>query len=413
MAGLLLMPGLAPAMAADEVTSFSKVRFPQDVKLPLEVSVGVVLVDFARINAREESFDIQGYLNLSWRVPSLAGKGDRRMFRDELWAPNIDFVNALEPVKVQNEAVFHVSDDGMVEERVRFRASSPRRWTSGGSRSTSSTWRSTSSRSSGPSTRSSSRSTRPGSGGTTRAFLSDWEIGDVHAMCSTTRHTSLDQTRARFKLIIDVRRRSTFYVWRVLLPLILLVVASWGVFWVDPAQLQPQISTVVAVLLSIVIFNITIDFALPKVAYFTFIDTHALMSYSFMISSIGTVFLIHHRLNVRGIEAARAVQRRARAPDPGGLSHRLPGGGHDLLHLGRIGLALAARDRLSGGSIAGFRRPDIAHQPRPRMGGRLAYYDSATGEQIGDYTTEVARLAAVKAEVGRRSEPETSTHAGA
>ena len=42
------------------------------------------------------------------------------MFRDELWAPNIDFVNALEPVKLQNEAAFHVSDDGLVEERVRF-----------------------------------------------------------------------------------------------------------------------------------------------------------------------------------------------------------------------------------------------------------------------------------------------------
>ena len=136
-------------------------------------------------------------------------------------------------------------------------------------------------------------------------------------MCSTTRHTSLDQTRARFKLIIDVRRRSTFYVWRVLLPLVLLVAASWGVFWVDPVQLQPQISTVVAVLLSIVIFNITIDFALPKVADFTFIDTRALISYLFIpISSIGTVFRVHHRLNVRGIDEARTLQRWARVVFP-------------------------------------------------------------------------------------------------
>ncbi len=117
MAGLLV---LVPGAAAADVSVFSKVRFPQDVKLPLEVSVGIVLVDFARINAREESFDIHGYLNLSWRVPSLAGKGQRRMFRDELWAPSIDFVNATEPVQLQNEAAFHVSDDGLVEERVRF-----------------------------------------------------------------------------------------------------------------------------------------------------------------------------------------------------------------------------------------------------------------------------------------------------
>ncbi len=276
---VMVLPGLALGATADEVSSFSKVRFPQDVKLPLEISVGVVLIDFARINAREESFDIQGYMNLSWRVPSLAGKGNRRMFRDELWSPNIDFANAVEPVKVQNEAAFHVSDDGLVEERVRFtgKFTSPldlKRFPLDEQQLEVHIE---------PFSRTVDEvvfkvnESRVGRYET--AFLSDWEIGEVHARCSTTRLTPLDQTRARFTLVIDVRRKSTFYVWRVLLPLVLLVVASWGVFWVDPIQLQPQISTVVAVLLSIVIFNITIDFALPKVAYFTFVDSHALMSY--------------------------------------------------------------------------------------------------------------------------------------
>ena len=131
------------------------------------------------------------------------------------------------------------------------------------------------------------------------------------ARSSTTRLTSLNQSRSRFTAVIDIRRRSTFYIWRVLLPLILLVAASWGVYWVDPTQLQPQISTVVSILLSIVVFNITIDFALPKVAYLTFIDTHAMISYLFMLASIVTVFRIHHRLNTRGLDAARATQRRA------------------------------------------------------------------------------------------------------
>ncbi len=315
LVGLLaLMPGLAAA--TEDVSSFSKMRFPQDVKKPLEISVGAVLVDFARINAREESFDVQGYLNLSWRVPSLAGKGKRRMFRDELWAPNIDFVNALEPVKVQNEAAFHVADDGTVEERVRFsgKFASPldlKRFPLDEQHLEVHIE---------PFERTVDevifRVNQARVGRYDSAFLSDWEIGDVHARTTTSRHTPLDQTRARFTLVIEIHRRSTFYVWRVLLPLILLVVASWGVFWVDPTQLQPQISTVVAVLLSIVVFNITIDFALPKVAYFTFIDSHALVSYFFMLMSIAAVFLTHHRLNRRGVEAARAVQHKARVAFP-------------------------------------------------------------------------------------------------
>jgi hypothetical protein len=315
LAGMLaLMTELAPG--ADDITTFTRVRFPQDVTLPLEVSVGAVVVDFARINAREESFDMQGYLNLSWRVPSLAGKGNRRMFREELWAPNIDFVNALEPVKVQNEVSFHVSDDGRVEERVRFsgKFASPldlRRFPIDAQHLEIHIE---------PFERNVGEVIfRVDEGRVGRydgAYLSDWEIGEVHARTSTSRYTPLGQIRARFTLSIDIRRRSTFFLWRVLLPLILLVAASWGIFWVDPTQLQPQISTAVAVLLSIVIFNITIDFALPKVAYLTFIDSHALMSYFFMLMSIGAVFLIHHRLNTRGPDAAGAVQRRARAAFP-------------------------------------------------------------------------------------------------
>src|SRR3954451_4634242 len=62
VAGLVVL-GLASGSLADEVTSFSKVRFPEDVKRPLPISIGMVLIDFARINAREESFDIQGYMH--------------------------------------------------------------------------------------------------------------------------------------------------------------------------------------------------------------------------------------------------------------------------------------------------------------------------------------------------------------
>ncbi len=313
---LMAMPTVAVRGAADDLSTFTKVPFPPDAARPMEISVGMILVDFARINAREESFDISGYLSLSWKVPSLAGKGRRRMLRDDLWAPNIDFVNALEPVRLQNEVAFHVEDDGTVEERIRFSGKfatllNLRRFPFDEQHLDVLIE---------PFERSVDdvvfRVEPKRVGRYETAFLSDWDILGVRARVSTNRQSTLDETRSRFVWTIDVRRKSTFYLWRVLTPLILLVVASWGIYWVDPAQLQPQISTAVAILLSIVVFNMTIDFALPKVAYLTFIDSHALMSYVFMLSSIELVIRIHHRLNVKGIEAARRLQRRARVLFP-------------------------------------------------------------------------------------------------
>src|SRR5690349_8122247 len=60
--------GAAPARPEDD-WAYPPVR---DAR-PVEVTVGLYVLDFARVTAREESFDLTGYLELSWRDPRLAG----------------------------------------------------------------------------------------------------------------------------------------------------------------------------------------------------------------------------------------------------------------------------------------------------------------------------------------------------
>lgn len=111
---------------------------------------------------------------------------------------------------------------------------------------------------------------------------------------------------------VKVSRRYTFYVWRVLVPMTLLVVASWLVFWFEPTNLQPQVSTGLAILLSLVTFTYAIDFSLPKVAYLTFIDRYTLTSFSFVLAAIFAVSAIHVMLKASGGERAVWYQVKAR-----------------------------------------------------------------------------------------------------
>src|SRR4051795_11358041 len=66
-------PPVVAGAPGDRATSH-----PQDVHWPgeggrrIEVRLGIYVVDFARINLREESFDMAGYLDTSWTDPSLA-----------------------------------------------------------------------------------------------------------------------------------------------------------------------------------------------------------------------------------------------------------------------------------------------------------------------------------------------------
>src|SRR5205085_12396835 len=97
----------------------------------------------------------------------------------------------------------------------------------------------------------------------------------------------------RFTKEVEVDRRATFYVWRVMIPLFFLALVPWAAFWFEPVGLQPQISTCLASLIALVTFNFAIDFSLPKLVYLTLIDKHALIGFMFVVLSVAAVSMIH------------------------------------------------------------------------------------------------------------------------
>ena len=103
-----------------------------------------------------------------------------------------------------------------------------------------------------------------------------------------------------------------------MVPLTLLAAVSWAAFWFEPVGLQPQISTCMAALIALVAFNFAIDFALPKVAYLTLIDRHALIGFGFVAAAVVVVTLVHVAVTARPL-AGRPVDpaRRPLGVPPG------------------------------------------------------------------------------------------------
>src|SRR5260221_10567976 len=97
-----------------------------------------------------------------------------------------------------------------------------------------------------------------------------------------------------------------------MLPLSLLAVVAWAAFWFEPVGLQPQISTCMAALISLVAFNFAIDFSLPKVSYLTLIDKHALIGFGFVAAAVAAVTMIHVAVTQKRMDSAYRIQRAAR-----------------------------------------------------------------------------------------------------
>ena len=71
---------------------------------------------------------------------------------------------------------------------------------------------------------------------------------------------------------ISGNRITLFYVWKVILPLCLIVAMSWTVFWISPAQFGPQIGMSATSMLTLIAFQFATTNMIPELGYFTILD---------------------------------------------------------------------------------------------------------------------------------------------
>src|SRR5438132_6772396 len=73
-------------------------------------------------------------------------------------------------------------------------------------------------------------------------------------------------------------RNVQHYIWKVILPLILIVAMSWTVFWIAATEVSAQLSVATTSMLTLIAYRFAIDHQLPVLPYTTSLDTFILMS---------------------------------------------------------------------------------------------------------------------------------------
>ncbi len=108
-----------------------------------------------------------------------------------------------------------------------------------------------------------------------------------------------------------VQRNSSSYVWKFIIPLILLVIVSWVSFWLSHEEFttKDQLGTAVSTLLIIVAFNFVSSSLMPHTNYMTYIDALIFSSFVFVVVSIAFI-IASHTLEVRLKSTQRALMVR-------------------------------------------------------------------------------------------------------
>ena len=78
---------------------------------------------------------------------------------------------------------------------------------------------------------------------------------------------------------LELERKHGYYIFKVIFPIILILMVCWSVVWVDPKELEARLTITIVCLLSLIAYNFVIDSELPKLEYLTVLDWIVLISY--------------------------------------------------------------------------------------------------------------------------------------
>ena len=143
--------------------------------------------------------------------------------------------------------------------------------------------------------------------------LPQWTVEGVSASTRTPDLASagLRDDASAFFVTIHVKRKPMFMLRLVVLPMILIVLLSWSVFWMDRSSVSDRMSVSFVGLLAAVAYQITLVGIVPNVSYFTLMNEFLNLSFLLMCATV-VVNLYVAYADRRGTDLGDRIDRRCR-----------------------------------------------------------------------------------------------------
>ena len=117
--------------------------------------------------------------------------------------------------------------------------------------------------------------------------LVGWSKSHLHPEVTTEYLRIQDRHLARIDFALDVKRERPYYIIKALIPLFLIILMAWSVFFIDPSVIGPQIGIPTSSVFALILQNNRISQLLPRVSYLTRLDRFILFSIILVFITLG------------------------------------------------------------------------------------------------------------------------------
>jgi hypothetical protein len=280
---------------------------------PTRVYVGGAILDVDKINSSEQNFTLNLYIIFRWKDPRLAHHEQGSVIRklSEIWNPRLAIVNTQKHWKNTKDEV-EITSDGTVTYRLHvfgdfsqpmdlydypqdhhvFRVPVV------------------------------AVGYRPDEvvllpNPELKSFIAeklsvaDWHISNIQGVSQVVPFAN-GIKRPGFVFSFEGRRLLHHYIVKVILPLVLIVMMSWVVFWIDPKNLPNKLGVTVTTVLTLIAYHIALSGRLPEIPHFTNMDKFLFGSTVLVFMSLIEVVMTSHYSGTDQIVFARKIDRIAR-----------------------------------------------------------------------------------------------------
>jgi hypothetical protein len=140
-------------------------------------------------------------------------------------------------------------------------------------------------------------------------YPTEWQLDGIRAHVEDAVNPRNRIPFSRAVVSIDITREWGFYLFKLWIPLSLIVALSWSVFWMPTESLANRIRFASTAFLTIVAYQFAVAGNLPKVAYLTLMDQ--LMIGSFVLIALSALASMMY-VQIREVDPDRAVRFDAR-----------------------------------------------------------------------------------------------------
>jgi hypothetical protein len=292
---------------------------------PTQISVGIWIVDITNIDSAQQSFTADIAVVLRWKDARLAhtGTGVAHYALDQIWTPRVSIANETSTVVRKLPESVEVEPDGTVLYRQRYVGSFTQSLRL----------------QSFPFDRQAFRiqfvairyrpdevafvpdedwvrdGLQQAAGISPSMTLPDWTVEKWDARARLYALTPRMQYSG-YVFEFTASRNVEHYILKVILPLVLIVMMSWAVFWIEPVTSNSQISIAVTSMLTLIAYRFAVDSQLPRLPYMTRLDSFFLTSTILVFFTLIEVLVTTILDNNQQTERAKKLDRYCRVVFP-------------------------------------------------------------------------------------------------